>query len=330
MNIEDMILVSVDDHVVEPPDMFEGRLAGASTWTSRPGSITKDDGNDVWLYEGQELPNIGLNAVSGRPPEEYGIEPTVVRRDAPRLLRHRPARRRHERQRRARFDVLPVVPAVLRPAVRRARRTRTLGARACCRPTTTGTSTSGAGPTPVASSRSRCPCCGIPSSPPTRSAGSRPRAATPSRSRRTPRSSATRASTATTGTRSGRPCEDEGTDRVPAHRLVVGAGDHVDRGADQRDDHAAADEHRAGGGRPAVVAGAAEVPRPSPRAVRGRHRLDPVLPRAGRLRLQAPQGVDGPGPRRCCRVELFQERIVTCFIDDAVGRRDPGTTSAST
>ena len=36
----------------------------------------RDDGNDVWLYEGQELPNIGLNAVAGKPPEEYGIEPT--------------------------------------------------------------------------------------------------------------------------------------------------------------------------------------------------------------------------------------------------------------
>ena len=28
------------------------------------------------MYEGQELPNIGLNAVAGKPPEEYGIEPT--------------------------------------------------------------------------------------------------------------------------------------------------------------------------------------------------------------------------------------------------------------
>jgi predicted TIM-barrel fold metal-dependent hydrolase len=76
MKIEDMILVSVDDHVVEPPDMFEGRLA--SEYLDRaPRVITKDDGTDVWLYEGQELPNIGLNAVSGRPVEEYGIEPTA-------------------------------------------------------------------------------------------------------------------------------------------------------------------------------------------------------------------------------------------------------------
>ena len=26
MRLDDMILVSVDDHVVEPPDMFDGRL----------------------------------------------------------------------------------------------------------------------------------------------------------------------------------------------------------------------------------------------------------------------------------------------------------------
>ena len=26
MRLEDLILVSVDDHVVEPPDLFEGRL----------------------------------------------------------------------------------------------------------------------------------------------------------------------------------------------------------------------------------------------------------------------------------------------------------------
>ena len=27
MNVNEMILVSVDDHVVEPPDMFDGHLA---------------------------------------------------------------------------------------------------------------------------------------------------------------------------------------------------------------------------------------------------------------------------------------------------------------
>jgi predicted TIM-barrel fold metal-dependent hydrolase len=75
MDMDDMVLVSVDDHVVEPPDMFDEFLP--DKWKDvAPRVIRKDDGTDVWLYEGQELPNIGLNAVSGRPPEEYGIEPT--------------------------------------------------------------------------------------------------------------------------------------------------------------------------------------------------------------------------------------------------------------
>jgi predicted TIM-barrel fold metal-dependent hydrolase len=73
--IDDLILVSVDDHVVEPPDMFDGHLA--SKWRDvAPRVVRRDDGTDVWLYEGREIPNIGLNAVAGRPPEEYGMEPT--------------------------------------------------------------------------------------------------------------------------------------------------------------------------------------------------------------------------------------------------------------
>ena len=75
MRTEDLILVSVDDHVVEPPDLFEGHLP-KSLMDKAPRVMKKDDGTEVWLYEGNEVPNIGLNAVSGRPPEEYGIEPT--------------------------------------------------------------------------------------------------------------------------------------------------------------------------------------------------------------------------------------------------------------
>ena len=75
MQIDDMILVSVDDHVVEPPDMFRNHLPQKYADLA-PRVETKEDGTDVWVYEGQELPNIGLNAVAGKPAEEYGIEPT--------------------------------------------------------------------------------------------------------------------------------------------------------------------------------------------------------------------------------------------------------------
>jgi len=75
MRIDDLVLVSVDDHVVEPPDLFEGRLARKHV-DRAPRLIRKDSGIDVWSFMGMELPNIGINAVAGRPPEEYAMDPT--------------------------------------------------------------------------------------------------------------------------------------------------------------------------------------------------------------------------------------------------------------
>ena len=75
LNVDDLVLVSVDDHVVEPPNLFDNHLP--AKWKDyAPKSVRKDSGIDVWVYEGNEIPNIGLNAVAGRPPEEYDIEPT--------------------------------------------------------------------------------------------------------------------------------------------------------------------------------------------------------------------------------------------------------------
>ncbi len=75
MQVEDLVLVSVDDHVVEPPDLFAGRLSAKHDELA-PKLIRKDSGIDVWAFMGAELPNIGLNAVAGRPPEEYAMDPT--------------------------------------------------------------------------------------------------------------------------------------------------------------------------------------------------------------------------------------------------------------
>jgi predicted TIM-barrel fold metal-dependent hydrolase len=75
VNVEDMIFVSVDDHVVEPPDMFAGRLP-AKYADAAPRVVQTEKGDDVWVYNGATIPNVGLNAVAGRPREEYGIEPT--------------------------------------------------------------------------------------------------------------------------------------------------------------------------------------------------------------------------------------------------------------
>jgi predicted TIM-barrel fold metal-dependent hydrolase len=82
MEVDDLILVSVDDHVVEPPGMFDNHLS--PEWKARaPRVARKKDGSDVWLFEGAQLPNIGLNAVVGRPAEEYGMEPTAYEQMRP-------------------------------------------------------------------------------------------------------------------------------------------------------------------------------------------------------------------------------------------------------
>jgi predicted TIM-barrel fold metal-dependent hydrolase len=74
VDIEDMILVSVDDHVVEPAHLFE-EWAPARYRDQAPRYVVKPDGTEVWQFLGAEMTNIGLNAVAGRPPEEYGLEP---------------------------------------------------------------------------------------------------------------------------------------------------------------------------------------------------------------------------------------------------------------
>jgi predicted TIM-barrel fold metal-dependent hydrolase len=76
MRAEDMILVSVDDHVVEPPHLFEGHLRGRYK-DEAPRVERRPDGSDAWVFNGAVIPNIGLNAVAGRPKEEYGVEPTA-------------------------------------------------------------------------------------------------------------------------------------------------------------------------------------------------------------------------------------------------------------
>src|SRR3954465_7928979 len=80
MRMEDMILISVDDHIVEPPDLFDGHVPDKYRDLA-PKSVRKEqpDGShiDVWVYEGTEIPNIGLSACPGPPPEEYNFNPTA-------------------------------------------------------------------------------------------------------------------------------------------------------------------------------------------------------------------------------------------------------------
>jgi predicted TIM-barrel fold metal-dependent hydrolase len=71
----DLVLISVDDHTVEPPDMFVGRVP-AKFADDAPRIVEDSDGSCSWVYDGMKLPNIGLNAVAGRPNDEWGFEPS--------------------------------------------------------------------------------------------------------------------------------------------------------------------------------------------------------------------------------------------------------------
>jgi len=73
MQLNDMVLFSIDDHLVDPPSIFDH--VPASLKDTAPKILSRD-GADVWVYEGRAMPNFALNAVVGRPPEEYGFEPT--------------------------------------------------------------------------------------------------------------------------------------------------------------------------------------------------------------------------------------------------------------
>ena len=67
-------IISVDDHLVEPPHMFEGRLP-ASLQDQAPRIVEDERGHEVWEFEGQRHFQVGQNAVAGRRPETVRIEP---------------------------------------------------------------------------------------------------------------------------------------------------------------------------------------------------------------------------------------------------------------
>src|SRR4029077_4632158 len=76
-NMNDMVIVSVDDHVSEPPDMFDKHLSGEAL-ASAPKMRTTDTGTNYWEYQGMTMPQVGLNAVAGRVPGEERMEPTSL------------------------------------------------------------------------------------------------------------------------------------------------------------------------------------------------------------------------------------------------------------
>src|ERR1700733_8393348 len=70
----DARIISVDDHVIEHPRVWLDRLP-AKYAEAAPRIVQLPDGNDTWLYEGKQSGNFALNAVAGKHPRDFGMDP---------------------------------------------------------------------------------------------------------------------------------------------------------------------------------------------------------------------------------------------------------------
>jgi predicted TIM-barrel fold metal-dependent hydrolase len=74
MNVDDMIMVSIDDHVIEPANLFEKHMP-AKYRDQAPKFVRNDNGVDTWIFQGEVMGTTGLGAVASWPREEWSFEP---------------------------------------------------------------------------------------------------------------------------------------------------------------------------------------------------------------------------------------------------------------
>jgi predicted TIM-barrel fold metal-dependent hydrolase len=75
MDMDDMILVSIDDHMIEPPDMYENHVP--AKWKDLvPKVVRNDQGIDEWHFQGAASSTpFGMAATVGWPKTEWGFNP---------------------------------------------------------------------------------------------------------------------------------------------------------------------------------------------------------------------------------------------------------------
>ncbi|MDT5256883.1 MAG: hypothetical protein QOD10_1963, partial [Mycobacterium sp.] len=71
---DDAKIISVDDHVIEHPRVWLDRVPAKYAEVA-PRIVKLPDGNDTWLYEGDRSGNFALNAVAGKHPRDFGMDP---------------------------------------------------------------------------------------------------------------------------------------------------------------------------------------------------------------------------------------------------------------
>src|SRR5262245_9431260 len=78
MRMDDMVLVSVDDHVIEPPTVFERHVP--ARWAARAPRLVFDraTGMQTWTWEGGATATPFICAVVTLPPHEWGYDPSTL------------------------------------------------------------------------------------------------------------------------------------------------------------------------------------------------------------------------------------------------------------
>ncbi|WP_420639539.1 amidohydrolase family protein [Candidatus Poriferisocius sp.] len=64
----------MDDHIIEPPHVWTDRIP-AKYQDECPRVVTRDDGTEMWQYEGEQLATMGLNAVAGKAHKDFAMDP---------------------------------------------------------------------------------------------------------------------------------------------------------------------------------------------------------------------------------------------------------------
>jgi len=67
-------IISVDDHLMEPPHTFEGRLP-AKFEQQAPRVVDTEEGHQVWVFEETPYFQVGFMCVAGRAKEDQRVEP---------------------------------------------------------------------------------------------------------------------------------------------------------------------------------------------------------------------------------------------------------------
>ena len=73
MQPEELILVSVDDHLIEPPNLFDRHVP--AKYQDQAPKVIQQNGTDTWVFGDVRARCVGLNAVASWPKEEWGFDP---------------------------------------------------------------------------------------------------------------------------------------------------------------------------------------------------------------------------------------------------------------